>query len=449
MTALKQSIAEYYERSEAALNGLRNTGWHHTRRDAFTHFSSVDFPTQRDEEWKYVNLSAVVKNSYAASVESTLQRNDIPAFIDTTELNVLVFVNGRFKSEWSSLIDTNVQALSLHAAYGEHAVVIDQHVGRYLSAENNAFVAANAACLEDGVFISVAANQTVEHELLILNVMDAREQATMVQPRHLLVLDHHASVKVIMRTQTIGSQPSLCNQVCECVVGNSAQLHCVLVQDDVTNATMINTMHMEQDAASRTEIVSTTLSGSLVRNTVSTRLAESAAEAHMLGVYCVGGSTVVDNHTVMDHATPHCHSNELFKGIVDGSAHAVFNGKIFVRQDAQKTLAYQSNRNVVLSDTASVNTKPQLEIFADDVKCSHGCTVGKLDDEALFYLRARGIGEAQARALLLCAFAEEVTASIGLESLRSWIDAKIEAQLLQRSAENAAQHMDHKGVASR
>jgi Fe-S cluster assembly protein SufD len=188
-------------------------------------------------------------------------------------------------------------------------------------------------------------------------------------------------------------------------------------------------MHVAQEAHSVSRGMTVSLGGAIVRNDVVALLTESGCEANMLGVYCINGTTLVDNHTVMDHRVAHCLSNELFKGIVSDSAHGVFNGKIFVRQDAQKTLAYQSNRNIVLSDTASVNTKPQLEIFADDVKCSHGCTVGTIDEEAMFYAQARGIGKEEARALLLAAFMEDVTNNIPHEHLRAVINERIESRL--------------------
>ncbi len=434
MTELKNILNSHYQQSEAQLNGLRDSKFHQKRKEAYEAFSVQEFPTQRVEEWKHLNLKSVVSTAFRTDSASSLQREDLPEFIDLHEHNVLMFRNGCFMPDWSQQVDANFTMLSLHQAYAEHRDLVDKHLTSYIPAHRNAFVAANSACMEDGAFVWVKASQQVAHELVILNVIDSREAAQLVQPRNLIVVEKNAELRVIMRSVTVGAHPSLCNQVSECVLDENAELHCVFVQDDSALASIVNTFQVEQQATSRARLTTASLSGSIIRNDVGTRLAQSGAEAHMYGLYCLSGSTVVDNHTVMDHATPHCHSNELYKGILDERAQGIFNGKIYVRKDAQKTLAYQSNRNVLLSKTASVNTKPQLEILADDVKCSHGCTVGTLDGEALFYLRARAIGEAQAKALLLIAFAEDVTMKIDNSALREFIDAKIERQLLEQRA---------------
>ncbi len=430
MNELKKILSEQYRVEDAQLNGVRGSEWHKRRQHAFEQFSAIEFPTQRTEDWKFVNLQSMLATTYSTDVQSTLRYDQVEQIGTDTDHHQLIFVNGRLVTEWTRQHEMTFVMSSLHAAYETHRELIDKHLAQHLPSDRNAFVAGNTACMNDGAFVYVPRSATVSKDLHILNIIDARESARVVQPRNLILLERASSLSIVMRTITIGAHVSLSNQATELVIDADARFECVSIQDDSALANSITNLQCEQSANSHSRFVTVSLSGAVVRNDLGTRLLERGAEAHMFGLYSIAGSSVVDNHTVMDHAAAHCHSNELYKGILDASSQGVFNGKIFVRQDAQKTLAYQSNRNVILSDRAGVNTKPQLEILADDVKCSHGCTVGTLDEEALFYLRARGIGEQQARALLLTAFAEDVSSNIRDEAVRGFVNAKIESQLL-------------------
>ncbi len=417
--------------SESGLNGMASSNLHHQRTEAATLLSSSEFPTQRNEEWKFVNLKPVLAHEYQpskAGSDVVVPQSLLDEFKD--EKNLAVLVNGSYRADLSRWSAQGLVAGSLHDLYTQERATLDQHFGTIIDATENLFVIANTACVDDGIYIRAPRSLNVDDAVSLLLINDSTNAAGSSMPRVFVACEELSSLTMLVHSRTIGEHPSLVNSVVECMVGSSARLHCTFVQDHDAHTSAINSISAKVYRDARVDFVTVSLGGALVRNNLRCILEESGSEAHMYGVYCLNDASVVDNHTVMDHRVPNCHSNELYKGILDGSSQGVFNGKIFVRKDAQKTLAYQSNRNIVLSPTASVNTKPQLEIFADDVKCSHGCTVGSIDEEALFYLRSRGIGMEQARALLLTAFAEDVTAQISHEVVREKINATIEHRLV-------------------
>ena len=252
-------------------------------------------------------------------------------------------------------------------------------------------------------------------------INDARTVNVLSQPRTLIHVAVNAEVKIVEEEVTIGTSDSFINKISEIVVEDNAQVHLYKIQNEDSHSSCVKTTHVRQVGVSKVNSVTITLNGGVIRNNLNFILEAPGCESNMYGLYCVKGTTHVDNHTIVDNKMPNSLSNELYKGIIDENATAVFNGKIFVRQDAQKTNAYQSNKNILLSDTATVNTKPQLEIFADDVKCSHGCTIGQLDETAMFYMQQRGIGKKEAKALLMYAFTSEVTNSVKIPELRSKI----------------------------
>lgn len=435
MNDLKNHLLQVASDSAATLNGLGSPALLAVRVRGAEALKSAEFPTSKHEEWKHTNIlplsrvefrdaTAVATHTTATTAsESTIANHIFPADEYPVQM---VMVNGRYAPGLSQLGAAAPFVHGLHEGAQHHREFVDSHIGSLVSPDINAFVAANTACITDGALVRIPANTIVEQPIVIHSIVDAQSSATLVQPRHLIEVGENAQVTFILRTTTQGDHESLSNVVTEVFLRKNAHCSLTIIQDDSAKASMVNTMQISQEAQSVSRCITVSLGGAIVRNDVSALMRESGSEANMLGVYCITGHTLVDNHTVMDHRVAHCLSNELFKGIVNGSAHGVFNGKIFVRQDAQKTLAYQSNRNIVLSDSASVNTKPQLEIFADDVKCSHGCTVGTIDEEAMFYAQARGIGKEEARAMLLAAFVEDVTNHIDHEHLRAAINERIE-----------------------
>ena len=268
-----------------------------------------------------------------------------------------------------------------------------------------------------------------EHPVYIYHISDAGTANILSQPRSLVHIAENAQVQMVESFFTMGIAESFTNQVMEIVVEKDALLEFYKIQNDAATTSQVSTTHIRQTGKSYTHVVTISLNGGIVRNNLNVVLEAAYSEAHLYGLYFQQGQTHIDNHTVVDNVKPNCLSNELYKGIIDDKATAVFNGKIFVQPQAQKTNAYQSNKNILLSAEASVNTKPQLEIFADDVKCSHGCTIGRLNEEGLFYLQSRGINETIARSLLVHAFAVDILEHIKPVQIREYVNRMISERL--------------------
>lgn len=348
----------------------------------------------------------------------------------------IVLVNGVFRAELSKLNhDANALIIKpLTKALAEDNDLVKQYLGKYAKVDQEAFSALNTADITEGVFVHVPHNTVVEKPLYIYYLTDSNKESTFYQPRNLFVFGKSSQMRLVEVYRSVGTQPSFSNAITEVVAQENAQVEYYKVQDNQGESYQIETTEVYQMADSTVSCFTATLNGTLVRNNLHLRLDASNCNGNMYGLYLTGVGMHVDNHTVVDHLKPYSLSNELYKGVLGGTGKGVFNGKIFVRQDAQKTEAYQSNKNILLSDTASMNTKPQLEIWADDVKCSHGATSGQLDETALFYLRTRAIGEAQAKALLTRAFANDVLDKINIVNLKEDLDSLVEAKLEQLSS---------------
>jgi Fe-S cluster assembly protein SufD len=315
------------------------------------------------------------------------------------------------------------------AATNEFKEIVSKNFGhsaRYLKDGINAL---NTALVSGGVFIHVKKGQITEHPVYIYNITDSRSGAIFSQPRSLVHLGENAQVQITETYITLGSGESFTNQVMEIVVEKAAVLEYYKIQNDSSHANQVSSTHIRQVGKSNIHTVVISLKGGIVRNNLNVVMEAEFCEAHLYGLYFEQGQSHIDNHTVVDNVLPNCFSNQLYKGIMNDDSTGVFNGKIFVRPQAQKTNAYQSNKNILLSDSASVNTKPQLEIFADDVKCSHGCTVGRLNEEGMFYLQSRGLREEIARALLLQAYAIDVLDHIKPAPIRLYINQLISERL--------------------
>lgn len=396
--------------------------------------STLGIPTVKHEEWKYTRIGSVLNKSFDFSVPASLNASDINAFRlpGAEQANELVFVNGVYQPQLSKLLSgtDELELLPLReAAAGKYAGIVEKHLGHSAQYLKDGINALSNAFAHHGIFIAVKKNKVLTHPIYCYYINDARSAHVLAQPRLLMHVDVNAKVYMVEEAVTIGSTDCFTNKIAEVVVEENACFHYYKIQNEESHSSRAATTHIRQVGVSKAVSVTLTLNGGMVRNNLNMVMEAPGCESHMYGLYSVKGSTHVDNHTIVDNVQPNCYSNELYKGIMDESSTGVFNGKIFVRQDAQKTNAYQSNKNVLLTNTASVNTKPQLEIFADDVKCSHGCTVGCLDEDALFYLRARGIGEKPARALLLHAFAVDILDHIELEPIRVYADRIISERL--------------------
>lgn len=404
------------------------------RKEAIEQFAKLGFPTTKNEEWKYTNVTPVAKGSFHYPLQangSSLTKEDIRNFlISGKEASVLVFENGRFNPSLSKTEshDTRITLRPLASCMNDEAV--KQHLGKYASIQTESFIALNTAFVNDGVFIHVPAGVVVEQPIHILHVSDGRKEAIVSYPRNLIVAEKNSRVNVVESFHSLpAANQQFLNCVTEVVVKEYATVEISKIQNELPETFHISHTEASLEANSNFNINTVTLGGSIVRNNLHIVFNGERGTAHLHGLYILDGNQLVDNHTLVDHAKPTCFSNELYKGIIDGKAQGVFNGKIFVRKDAQKTNAYQSNKNILMSDDASMNAKPQLEIFADDVKCSHGATTGQLDDDALFYLRSRGISEENSKALLNVAFAADVIKNISIEPLRNNLSVLISAKL--------------------
>jgi Fe-S cluster assembly protein SufD len=405
------------------------------RQKAFEAFNKMGIPTTRHEEWKYTRIGSFFNKEYqyaGSQLAGTLTATDLaplrlPAY---EQANELFYINGRYSSELSVVRSKGLTVQPLpEAAKNEYKEIVSKYLGNSSNYLKDGINALSTAFVQDGVFVHIKKGQIIEHPIYIYNITDARQANVLAQPRTLVYVGENAQVKFVETFNTLGTQESFTNRVIEIVVEKDAITEYYKIQTDASHASQVATTHIQQVGKSYTHTVTVSLNAGLVRNNLNIVLDEERCEAHLYGIYLQQGQSHIDNHTVVDHAKPNCESNELYKGMLDDQSTGVFNGKIFVRQDAQKTNAYQSNKNVLLSAGASVNTKPQLEIFADDVKCSHGCTIGQLDEESLFYLRSRGVPENIARSLLLHGFVLDILEQIKLAPIRDYVDKLISERL--------------------
>jgi len=407
------------------------------RKEGFNIFNKAGLPTYKNEEWKYTGISDLFKKEYHLS-EDELKIGISKQEIDEIRLpgyenaNELVFVNGKFVPELSTIRSAENQLIVLpleDAANGIYKDLVNEHLGKSNVFIKDGIHALNTSFIYGGVFIHAAKGQIIENPVYLYHLSDARENHILSQPRSLVYISESAKLQLVETYKTIGTMDGFTNEVIEVVVNANAIVEYYKFQNDGINASQVGTTHIRQIGKSYAHTLVSTLEGGMIRNNTNIIMEAAGNEAHMYGLYLLRGNSHVDNHTIVDNTMPNCFSNELYKGVMDDKSTGVFSGKIFVRPDAQKTNAYQTNNNILLSDKASVNSKPQLEIFADDVKCSHGCTVGRLDEEALFYLRTRGISKDHAQAMILEAFAASVVEQIKIEPLRKYAEQLIAERL--------------------
>lgn len=399
------------------------------RRAATEALTHLEVPHQRTEAWKYTNLRPLLKREFALALQpATLPA--VPA-IPGLDAHKVVFVNGLYQPALSSLGGEMAQWVKpINGLTGDSLAAFEQHFGSLIAPESGFFAALNTAYAKEGLFIHVPARKLAEKPLHIIHITDVATDTAM-QVRLLVVVEEGASMQIVETfASAAGTQgTSLRIAADEAIVGDRASLTWVKVQDEAAAANHIGRTEVRQGNDSNVQMHTYTFGGQLVRNELFMHLDGRHCEAHLRGVCMLSDRQVCDNYTQVHHRQPDGHSNELYKGILDGHSRGVFNGLIHVYRDAQKTNAFQSNRNLLLTDTASMKTRPQLEIYADDVKCSHGAATGQLDEDALFYLQARGIAPADAKRLLVQAFVEEVVEPLTLEPVRAWIEARMEERV--------------------
>ncbi|HSB08009.1 MAG TPA: Fe-S cluster assembly protein SufD [Blastocatellia bacterium] len=438
MIAAKELPGAYvssFARLEKALS-RDGQGWLASlRKEAISRFAELGFPTTKLEEWKYTDVSPIAKTSFQAAEFRAdglpaERLSDLPlahaAFSECCSR--IVFVNGHYNPQLSSPdLPERVLAGSLSAAIKRNASNLQKHLARYASIERHAFVALNTAFMEDGAFIEIPTGVAVETPIHLLFVSTADEPIA-AHPRNLIIVGDNSQASIIEDYVALGDAGYFTNAVTEIIAGENSVVDHYKLQAESERAFHIATVQVHQARASSFTAHSVSLGGGIVRNDVNVVLDGEGAECALNGLYVTAHDQHVDNHTVIDHAKPHCISREIYKGILDDQSSAVFNGSIVVRKDAQKTDARQSNKNLLLSEYATINSKPQLEINADDVKCSHGTSIGHLEEDSIYYLRSRGIGVDEARAVLTYGFANDVLNRMKLDAVR----VRLECALLAR-----------------
>jgi Fe-S cluster assembly protein SufD len=417
------------ERLEAALaafgqgDALNPPSWLRTIREAARNKAAeLGFPTTNDEEWRFTNIAPVLQLPLhsAGKERAKVTRKDVERFGFGLDCHRLVFVDGHFAPKLSSVPanGNDFQIGSLAAQLKSNSAELEKHLARHARSDDNFFAALNTAFFQDGAYIFGAAGKTAPKPVHLLFIGASSESGATIFPRCLIIAQRGARVKIVESHVSLSDTPLVASAVTELVLGADAEIEHCKVQQESERAFHIATVQAVQEKDSRWTSHSVATGARVARNHVQTLFGASGASAVLNGLYLGHGEQLIDHHTVVDHAQPRCESHEFYHGILADRAHGVFNGKIFVRQDAQKTNAKQTNRNLLLSDSAVMDTKPQLEIFADDVKCTHGAAIGQLSDEAVFYLRARGIGAELARKMLIQAFARDVIERIGIEPVR-------------------------------
>jgi Fe-S cluster assembly protein SufD len=428
---------EHFSRFEQMLNGGSKSRVHAVRKEAMQHFAELGFPTTRDEEWRFTNVSPLTKVPFGPVFHD--DREPVTA-ADVTRFSFAgleclraVFVDGHFRQDLSSLDlqPDGVIVSDLASALRSDSDEVLNHLAKSASFERDALSALNTAFLQDGAFVSIPDGVAMTLPIHIMYLSSRRTQPFFSSPRNLVVAGAGSRLSIVETYAGLSEHIYFTNAVSEIILGSEAVVEHDKLQLESEKAYHIGTIHVRQQQRSVYTGNSISLGAAIVRNAVTSVLDGQFAECTLNGLSLGTGRQLVDNHTVMDHASPNCASHEVYKSVLDGRAKGVFNGKIFVRKDAQKTDAKQTNKTLLLSDDAMIDTKPQLEIFADDVKCTHGATVGQLDDEQVFYLRSRGVGVEEARDILTFAFASDIIGRVHVEPLRQKLEGMLRERLRQ------------------
>jgi Fe-S cluster assembly protein SufD len=443
---------EDFERLSSGPNWLQNL-----RKQGMARFQALGFPTTKNEDWHFTSVAPIAESTFRLAgpesadeesagtnrretsrrktdaVRSDITRADLERFnFGEKSWHTLVFVNGAFSQDLSSdaKLGTTLRVTSLARAIESGTASVERHLGKIAAFEQHAFTALNTAFVSDGTYIELAADTVVEQPIHLVFVSSGEGVS---HPRNLIVAGRHSRATVIESYVSLRDSAYFTNAVTEIALGEGAHLDHYKLQRESESAFHVGTVQVREERNSQLHSFSFAVGGALARTNIYTALDGDAATCTLNGLYLTDGSQHIDNQTSIEHIAPNCPSHELYKGVLDGRSHGVFNGKVYVHPEAQKTDGKQSNNNLLLSANARIDTKPQLEIFADDVKCTHGATVGRLDDVAMFYLNSRGIGPETARMLLTYAFAADVLETIELEVLKK----ELEKMVLARFANEA------------
>jgi Fe-S cluster assembly protein SufD len=427
-----ESWLEAYTEAERRAAGRALPWLQALREDAFARFCEKGFPTTKDEDWRFTNVAGLARTAFRAAGTAKVAIVDAASWIAEGAAAQLMFVNGRYVTKLTAAagLPKGVTVTSLREQIQKHPETLEKHLGRYADTARDAFVALNTAFLGDGAYVHVPRGVVVEGPIVLLYLSTAEDAPTMTQPRNLIVAEDGSQVAVVEDYVSVGGESvAFSNAVTELVAGDNAHAQHFLIEREHLKAYNVSTLRIQQGRNANVTSHSLLVGGGLVRNNVHPVLAGEGGECLINGLFLGTGRQHLDNFMHVEHAAPHCSSRQFYNGILDGQAHGVFHGRIVVHKDAQKTDAKQTNRNLLLNDDAQIDTKPQLEIYADDVKCTHGATIGQIDENALFYLRSRGISETEARRLLLLAFAEECLERMQAGAAREHVERLIRGYL--------------------
>jgi Fe-S cluster assembly protein SufD len=433
VTALKLEKDRYLEtfaRFEKTAAGNGQEWLHPVRRAAIARFAELGFPTTRDEDWRFTNVDPIAQTSFTLASDTGIEltSRDIKRFAIPGLSGIqLVFVNGRYAASLSSPGSprNGLSVRSLAQAIRDDRDVLEQHLARYAGYQDDAFSALNTAFMEDGAFVHVPRGRVVEEPIRLLYVSTSTTEPIMIHPRNLIILGEDSQAVIVEDYVSLSDEVYFSNVITEVVVGQNSVLSHYLIEQEGKQALNVSTLRVEQGRSSNVASHTVLLGGALVRNNVHPVLAGEGGECLINGLFMGTSRQHMDNFMRVEHASPHCDSRQFYQGILDERAHGVFSGRIIVHKDAQKTDAKQTNNNLLLSQEAQIDTKPQLEIYADDVKCTHGATIGQIDENAIFYLRSRGIPQDAARAMLLFGFANESLERMKVESIRRHLEALV------------------------
>ncbi|MDQ3213313.1 MAG: Fe-S cluster assembly protein SufD [Acidobacteriota bacterium] len=437
-------VAEKLQPWRATIEQRPRSGprWLQDLRDrAAARFTALGFPTVRDEEWRFTNVAPIAAAEFkpTGADAAHVTESDLAGYLYSDAALRVVVVNGHVVPALSrtSGLPAGVRVGSLALAVTEHTEIVQRYLGQLAEFGSRAFTALNTALAVDGAYVYIPDRVVVEQPIHLLFVTTSSDASgpIMSAARALIVAGERSQARIVETYVGPRGTSYFTNAVTEVIAGEHSILDHYKVQQESFDAYHVASMHVHASRGANVSSHSFSLGGKLVRNDASALLDGEGAECTLNGLYLADGDRLVDNHTAIDHAKAHCPSHEIYKGILGGRARAVFNGKIIVRQDAQKTDAKQTNRALLLSDEAMINTKPQLEIFADDVKCTHGAAIGQLDEDAIFYLRARGLTYFEARDMLIHAFAGDILDRVKIEPLRVALEAELYAQLAKDLAE--------------
>lgn len=430
---IKDWYINKFEDFRERINGNGKSFLNKIRREAISHFSKLGFPTTRSEEWKYTDISPILRHHYRL-IETIpqIRVQDIKQYIfEKYSRNLLVFINGEYAADFSSLnADKNDLVISpLEVALQQHSDILQNYVSSIANFSDEPFTALNTAFSHEGAFIHIPENVIIDEPIQLLYLSYASDTPFQCHPRNLIIMGKGSQAKIIENHHSLSQGIYFNNAVTEVFLDKQTNLKHLKFQNDGQKAFRISRTQVNQRNNSEYNSISIDVGGAIVRNNLGVCIDGENAETNLYGFYLMNGQQHIDNHTNIDHLKPHCVSNELYKGILSDQARAVFSGTIYVARDAQKTNAFQSNKNLLLSEEAEIDSKPQLKIFADDVKCSHGATIGQLDEEALFYLQQRGLNAVKATNLLRMAFAHDVLEKIDVDPVKQYIEKVIHNHL--------------------